>query len=141
MFVQHVSMNEKKPRNRKKTNFNYQKGCKRKNPELVAGKLPATGCMALYSPCQLEPVRPHRGIKWAEESASVQGQAGLTHMEKGHQSTPGVTWGSHTVSYTVDVQKKKTVCGISFPLNIGANSFLYGNALQKKCNIIEQMLN
>lgn len=49
-------MNEK-PRNRKKTNFNYQES-KRNYTDLVVGRLPATGCMALYSPCQLEPVRP-----------------------------------------------------------------------------------
>lgn len=63
IFVQHVWMDETKPRNRKKTNFNYQKSCKIKNTELMVGRLPATGCMTLYSPCQLEPVRPHRGIK------------------------------------------------------------------------------
>lgn len=86
LFVQHVWMNEKKPRNMKKTNFNYQKSWKIKNTELVVGRLPATGCMALYSPCQLDPVRPQRGIKWAEESSSVQGQAGLKHTWKAHTS-------------------------------------------------------
>lgn len=60
-------MNEKKPRNRKKTNFNYQKGCKTENTELVAGRLPATGSTTLKSPRQLEPSDPIRGLSEQEK--------------------------------------------------------------------------
>lgn len=67
LFVQHVWMNEKQPRNRKKTNFNYQKSCKIENTELVAGRLPATGCTTLNSPRQLEPSDPIRGLSEQEK--------------------------------------------------------------------------
>lgn len=84
-------MSRKKPRNRQKTNFNYQESCKRTSAELVVdGSQPQSeGHCTHHS----EPAGPHWGIQGAEEPA----QAGLSTHENKSPAGTGVTQTPHTL--------------------------------------------